>query len=121
MSAARLIKVASSIKGLQGMWDQMILIKLFKSINIYVIYVSFSFQGTLIQHLKEHILHGNMTSSDVIIYYTTVGAETDTLLLLGWGAASCSSDSLFFLCIWNTKHIQTCSLTFPRCIEKRLP
>ncbi|KAG7282424.1 hypothetical protein CRUP_029745 [Coryphaenoides rupestris] len=27
--------------------------------------------GTLIQHLKEHILHGNMTSSDVIIYYTT--------------------------------------------------
>ncbi|XP_029366355.1 acetoacetyl-CoA synthetase isoform X2 [Echeneis naucrates] len=29
--------------------------------------------GTLIQHMKEHILHGNMTSSDVIIYYTTTG------------------------------------------------
>ncbi|XP_075390146.1 acetoacetyl-CoA synthetase [Tenrec ecaudatus] len=29
--------------------------------------------GTLIQHLKEHILHGNMDSSDVIMYYTTVG------------------------------------------------
>uniref|UniRef100_A0A8C2YW98 Acetoacetyl-CoA synthetase n=1 Tax=Cyclopterus lumpus TaxID=8103 RepID=A0A8C2YW98_CYCLU len=29
--------------------------------------------GTLIQHLKEHILHGNMTSSDIIIYYTTTG------------------------------------------------
>ena len=29
-------------------------------------------QGTLIQHLKEHILHGNMTSNDVIFYYTTV-------------------------------------------------
>lgn len=29
--------------------------------------------GTLIQHVKEHILHGNMTSSDVIIYYTTTG------------------------------------------------
>ncbi|XP_059883861.1 acetoacetyl-CoA synthetase isoform X3 [Delphinus delphis] len=29
--------------------------------------------GTLIQHLKEHILHGNMTSSDIILYYTTVG------------------------------------------------
>ncbi|XP_062398738.1 acetoacetyl-CoA synthetase [Sardina pilchardus] len=29
--------------------------------------------GTLIQHLKEHMLHGNMTSSDVIIYYTTTG------------------------------------------------
>ncbi|XP_060763557.1 acetoacetyl-CoA synthetase isoform X2 [Neoarius graeffei] len=29
--------------------------------------------GTLIQHLKEHILHGNMTSNDVIIYYTTTG------------------------------------------------
>ncbi|XP_026545846.1 acetoacetyl-CoA synthetase [Notechis scutatus] len=29
--------------------------------------------GTLIQHLKEHILHGNMSSNDVIIYYTTTG------------------------------------------------
>nr|XP_003420324.1 acetoacetyl-CoA synthetase isoform X2 [Loxodonta africana] len=29
--------------------------------------------GTLIQHLKEHILHGNMGSSDIILYYTTVG------------------------------------------------
>uniref|UniRef100_A0A8C3M003 Acetoacetyl-CoA synthetase n=1 Tax=Chrysolophus pictus TaxID=9089 RepID=A0A8C3M003_CHRPC len=29
--------------------------------------------GTLIQHLKEHILHGNMTSSDIIMYYTTTG------------------------------------------------
>ncbi|KAM9056373.1 acetoacetyl-CoA synthetase isoform 2-T2 [Megaptera novaeangliae] len=29
--------------------------------------------GTLIQHLKEHVLHGNMTSSDIILYYTTVG------------------------------------------------
>ncbi|XP_066227278.1 acetoacetyl-CoA synthetase isoform X2 [Saccopteryx leptura] len=27
--------------------------------------------GTLIQHLKEHILHSDMTSSDVIFYYTT--------------------------------------------------
>ncbi|KAF4112762.1 acetoacetyl-CoA synthetase [Onychostoma macrolepis] len=29
--------------------------------------------GTLIQHLKEHVLHGNMTYNDVIIYYTTTG------------------------------------------------
>ncbi|XP_072033064.1 acetoacetyl-CoA synthetase-like [Amphiura filiformis] len=29
--------------------------------------------GTLMQHLKEHILHGNMTRDDVIIYYTTTG------------------------------------------------
>ncbi|XP_059105013.1 acetoacetyl-CoA synthetase isoform X2 [Peromyscus eremicus] len=28
--------------------------------------------GTLIQHLKEHVLHGNMTSSDILLYYTTV-------------------------------------------------
>ncbi|XP_040467204.1 acetoacetyl-CoA synthetase-like [Falco naumanni] len=27
--------------------------------------------GTLIQHLKEHILHGNMTSNDILMYYTT--------------------------------------------------
>nr|XP_031298352.1 acetoacetyl-CoA synthetase isoform X2 [Camelus dromedarius] len=29
--------------------------------------------GTLIQHLKEHVLHGDMTSSDIILCYTTVG------------------------------------------------
>ncbi|XP_044099472.1 acetoacetyl-CoA synthetase [Neovison vison] len=29
--------------------------------------------GTLIQHLKEHVLHGNMGSSDILLYYTTVG------------------------------------------------
>uniref|UniRef100_A0A5F9DEV0 Acetoacetyl-CoA synthetase n=1 Tax=Oryctolagus cuniculus TaxID=9986 RepID=A0A5F9DEV0_RABIT len=29
--------------------------------------------GTLIQHLKEHMLHGDMTSGDVLLYYTTVG------------------------------------------------
>uniref|UniRef100_A0ABI8A6W6 Acetoacetyl-CoA synthetase n=1 Tax=Felis catus TaxID=9685 RepID=A0ABI8A6W6_FELCA len=29
--------------------------------------------GTLIQHLKEHLLHGNMNSSDTLLYYTTVG------------------------------------------------
>ncbi|KAM6156265.1 acetoacetyl-CoA synthetase isoform 1-T1 [Rhynchocyon petersi] len=29
--------------------------------------------GTLIQHLKEHILHGNMGSADIILYYTTIG------------------------------------------------
>ncbi|XP_037672610.1 acetoacetyl-CoA synthetase isoform X2 [Choloepus didactylus] len=29
--------------------------------------------GTLLQHLKEHMLHGNMSCSDVILYYTTVG------------------------------------------------
>lgn len=38
-------------------------------------YFSPAMQGTLIQHLKEHILHGNMTSGDVIIYYTTVGLQ----------------------------------------------
>ena len=29
-------------------------------------------QGTLIQHLKEHLLHGNMNRQDVILYYSTV-------------------------------------------------
>ncbi|KAK1328238.1 hypothetical protein QTO34_011805 [Cnephaeus nilssonii] len=29
--------------------------------------------GTLIQHLKEHMLHGDMSSSDILLYYTTVG------------------------------------------------
>ncbi|XP_068680491.1 acetoacetyl-CoA synthetase-like isoform X1 [Montipora foliosa] len=29
--------------------------------------------GTLIQHLKEHLLHSNMSRNDVIMYYTTTG------------------------------------------------
>ncbi|KAM4809160.1 acetoacetyl-CoA synthetase [Rhinophrynus dorsalis] len=29
--------------------------------------------GTLIKHLEEHILQGNTTSSDIIMYYTTAG------------------------------------------------
>lgn len=29
--------------------------------------------GTLIQHLKEHVLHANMTREDVIFYYTSTG------------------------------------------------
>ncbi|KAM9329105.1 acetoacetyl-CoA synthetase [Gastrophryne carolinensis] len=29
--------------------------------------------GTLIKHLSEHILHGNTTSRDIIMYYTTAG------------------------------------------------
>eukprot|EP00128_Syssomonas_multiformis_P009652 Colp12_sorted_trinity150504_noHs@25257 len=29
--------------------------------------------GTLIQHKKEHILHGNLTRDDTILYYTTTG------------------------------------------------
>jgi len=29
--------------------------------------------GTLIQHLKEHQLHGNTTSNDILMYYTTTG------------------------------------------------
>ena len=29
--------------------------------------------GTLIQHLKEHQLHGNTTDADVLMYYTTTG------------------------------------------------
>ncbi|XP_033112150.1 acetoacetyl-CoA synthetase-like [Anneissia japonica] len=29
--------------------------------------------GTLIQHLKEHILHGNTTRDDTMLYYTTTG------------------------------------------------
>ena len=29
--------------------------------------------GTLLQHAKEHILHGDMTSDDVLFYFTTTG------------------------------------------------
>lgn len=29
--------------------------------------------GSLIQHLKEHILHGGMRSGDVFLQYTTIG------------------------------------------------
>ncbi|XP_039258965.2 acetoacetyl-CoA synthetase-like [Styela clava] len=29
--------------------------------------------GTLIQHMKEHILHGNMDRNDILLFYTTTG------------------------------------------------
>ncbi|TPX55051.1 hypothetical protein PhCBS80983_g05642 [Powellomyces hirtus] len=29
--------------------------------------------GVLIQHLKEHVIHGDMTEKDVFLYYTTTG------------------------------------------------
>lgn len=41
-------------------------------------------QGTLIQHLKEHVLHGNMTSSDILLYYTTVRPAAFSRLSWGW-------------------------------------
>ncbi|KAM9194742.1 acetoacetyl-CoA synthetase isoform 2-T2 [Dugong dugon] len=36
--------------------------------------------GTLIQHLKEHILHGNTGSNDIILYYTTVALTSSPAL-----------------------------------------
>ncbi|XP_058387228.1 acetoacetyl-CoA synthetase isoform X6 [Diceros bicornis minor] len=38
--------------------------------------------GTLIQHLKEHVLHGDTTSSDIILYYTTVARTSSPA---SWG------------------------------------
>lgn len=31
-----------------------------------------AFKGTLIKHLEEHVLQGNMTRDDIMLYYTTV-------------------------------------------------
>lgn len=41
-------------------------------INVYLQSKIYFLGGTLIQHLKEHILFGNMKESDIIFYYTTV-------------------------------------------------
>lgn len=48
--------------------------QLYVFMYIYGAFLSLSvcLQGTLIQHLKEHILHGNMCDRDIIFYYTTV-------------------------------------------------
>lgn len=59
-----------------------------RNLNIHLTLLRSALQGTLIQHLKEHVLHGNMTSSDVIFYYTTVGRESAVRCLpLLWAAA----------------------------------
>lgn len=42
-------------------------------------------QGTLIQHLKEHLLHGDMRGSDVLLYYTTVSPAASACGPLGAG------------------------------------
>ena len=36
------------------------------------VYLCRLFQGTLIKHLEEHVLQGNLTQDDVMLYYTTV-------------------------------------------------
>jgi acetoacetyl-CoA synthetase len=53
----------------------------------------------LIQHLKEHLLFGNMTSDDVIFYYTTTAwMMTDWLLTsLATGASIVLFDGSPFL------------------------
>ena len=38
---------------------------------------TFAFQGTLIKHLEEHVLQGNLTSDDIMLYYTTVSPEIE--------------------------------------------
>ncbi|KAI1292330.1 Acetoacetyl-CoA synthetase [Halotydeus destructor] len=45
--------------------------------------------GTLLQHLKEHVLHGNTRSTDVVIFYTTTGWVVYNFLIsaLATGAA----------------------------------
>ena len=37
--------------------------------------------GTLIQHLKEHRLQGNMKREDIVFYYTTVSIIQDSHLI----------------------------------------
>lgn len=59
-------------------------------------------QGTLIQHLKEHVLHGNMTSSDILLYYTTVCP-----------AASCCSSGAAWYKGWRMGGVSTCHRVLP--------
>ncbi len=44
--------------------------------------------GTLIQHMKEHIIHGNMDEKDVFFYYSTTGWMMWNWLLGGLAAGS---------------------------------
>lgn len=59
-------------------------------------------QGTLIQHLKEHVLHGNMTSSDILLYYTTVCP-----------AASCCPSGAAWYKGWRMGVVSTCHGVWP--------
>ncbi|KAI9095263.1 hypothetical protein DFS34DRAFT_191801 [Phlyctochytrium arcticum] len=44
--------------------------------------------GVLIQHLKEHVIHGDLNSKDVYFYYTTTGWMMWNWLVSGLGAGS---------------------------------
>ncbi|KAJ3346455.1 hypothetical protein HDU91_007039, partial [Kappamyces sp. JEL0680] len=44
--------------------------------------------GTLIQHMKEHIIHGNMDRNDIFFYYSTTGWMMWNWLLGGLAAGS---------------------------------
>lgn len=44
--------------------------------------------GTLIQHLKEHMLHGDMSASDRLLYYTTTGWMMWNWMVSGLGTGA---------------------------------
>ena len=79
-------------------------------------------QGTLIQHLKEHILHGNMTSSDIILYYTTVSALLGRALVSS-GRGSFIITLLFTSPPWHVSVVRStaqaagCVFETPGCVQ----
>ena len=79
-------------------------------------------QGTLIQHLKEHILHGNMTSSDIILYYTTVSALPGRALVSS-GRGSFIITLLFTSPPWHVSVVRStaqaagCVFETPGCVQ----
>ena len=54
-------------------------------------------QGTLLKHLEEHVVQGNMTRDDIMLYYTTVSCLHD---ICHFVCCYCHVLHLLFLDLW---------------------
>lgn len=61
--------------------------------------------GTLLQHMKEHILHGNMKEDDKILFYTTTG-----WMMWNWLVGALSSGGSIVLYDGSPFHAKTTAL-----------
>ncbi len=85
--------------------------------------------GTLLQHMKEHQLHGNMSENDTLFYYTTCGwmmwnwmvsaLASQVSLVLFDGAAISNQGSIWDLIDTYEINIFGCSASFIGASQKR--
>ena len=59
------------IVDLNSVLHQCVCVYILRNSDSWHLYI-WPFQGTLLKHLEEHVIQGNMTRDDIMLYYTTV-------------------------------------------------